>query len=156
MTPVIQALRLLGISIVLGLLPWAVRGDRLPLLADATTYALDLPAPLVSVEQARRYYAEGSHYFLDTRPQEHAGSGAVPGSFVIREASFDADLEAAMDFLYPEDALILYGEDNPLPVGAVAARLQSRGYANLLILQGGLAAWRQAGGPLDDAEADHE
>jgi rhodanese-related sulfurtransferase len=38
-------------------------------------------------------------------------------------------------------------------VAAVAVRLQARGYENLVILQGGFQAWRQAGGPVTDGEA---
>ena len=146
MTAVRQALTLVGIAIVAAVLLWAVRPDRLPLVADAEVYTLDLPAPLVGVTKARELYDAGTHYFVDTRAEGPGGSGVIPGSFVIRETSFDADFEAVMDFLYPEDPLVLYGATTPLPVAAVAVRLQSQGYENLLILQGGLAAWRDGGG----------
>jgi rhodanese-related sulfurtransferase len=148
-----QALLLLAISLAIAVGSWAVRGDRLPLRADPQVYALDLSVPLVSVDEARRYYDTGSHYFVDTRAGDPAARPVIPGSFTIREDSLATDLAAVMDFLYPEDPLILYGEDTPLPVDAVAARLSNRGYENLVILQGGLAAWREAGGPVTGEEA---
>ena len=43
----------------------------------------------------------------------------------------------------PEDHLVLFGDGDLLPVSNIAARLMDRGYPNLLILKGGLAAWRQ-------------
>ena len=146
MTAVRQALVLGGIAVVAAALLWAIRPDRLPLIADAEVYTLDLPAPLVSVADARELYDGGTHYFVDTRAEGPTASGVIPGSFMIRETTFDADFEAVMDFLYPEDPLVLYGAATPLPVAAVAVRLQSQGYENLLILQGGLAAWRDGGG----------
>jgi rhodanese-related sulfurtransferase len=148
-----QSLLLLGISVAAAAVSWAVRGDRLPLLADPEVYALDLSVPLVSVAEARDHFEAGSHYFVDTRAGDPTGRAVIPGSFTIRELELAADLEAVMDFLYPEDPLVLYGADLPLPVDAVAARLADLGYENLVILQGGIAAWREAGGPLSGEEA---
>jgi len=148
-----QALLLLVITVVLAAVSWAVRGDRLSPVADPEFYALDLSVPLVSQDQARAFFEAGSHYFVDTRPGEPGERPVIPGSFTIREAQLDADLAAVMDFLYPEDPLILYGSDTPVMVDAVAARLADRGYEQLLILQGGFAAWRKAGGPISGEEA---
>ena len=151
-----QAGILVGLSLATAVVLWAVRPDRLPLSADAEVYELDLPAPLIAVAAARQAYEEGDVYFVDTRPGMVAEGTAVPCAFVVREATFDDDLDAVMDFVYPEDPLILYGEGTPLPVGAVAARFIARGYANIQILQGGLRAWQTAGGPVSSKEAAHE
>jgi rhodanese-related sulfurtransferase len=151
MAPVREAARLLVIAVVVAAVAWAVRPERLPLVADAAVYELDLPVDLVSAVEARRLFDDGTHYFVDTRPGEPAAG--IPGSFVVREISFAADLEAILDFLYPSDPLILYGADHPLPVAGVAARLLDQGYEDVRILQGGLAAWTRAGGPLDGEEA---
>ncbi len=112
-------------------------------------YTLDLSVPLVNVTDARAQYDAGSHYFVDTRAGDPSQRPTIPGSFLVREESFETDLEAVMDFLYPEDPLILYGAGTPLPVDAVAARLADRGYTSLAILQGGLTAWRAADGPVN-------
>lgn len=148
MASVREALRLLMIAVAVATVAWAARPERLPLVADATVYELDLPVDLVSADEARGLYDDGTHYFVDTRPGDPAAG--IPGSFVVRETSFAADLEAVLDFLYPGDPLILYGADHPLPVAGVAARLLDQGYQDVRILQGGLAAWVRTGGPVDE------
>jgi rhodanese-related sulfurtransferase len=103
---------------------------------------------VVDLDEAKRLFAAGSYYFVDTRSVDPEQVPYIPGAFFIRQDSFDNDLLAASDFIYPEDPLILYGEGNLQLVAAVAARLQERGYENLSIMAGGLAAWRKAGGSL--------
>lgn len=149
-----QAWRLVVLSVAVGLVLWALRPDRLPILAEADLYALDLPVPLISLMEARELYEEGHHVFVDTRPGDPDARAAIPGSFAIRETSFADDLAAVMDFIYPEDPLILYGAATPLPVAAVAARFLERGYTDVRILQGGLQAWRRDGGPLSGEAGD--
>ena len=151
-----QAWRLVLLSVAVGVALWLVRDDRLPLLADPDVYTLDLPVPLVSVIEALDLYEDGSHLFVDTRGGDFEQRPQIPGSFVIRETSFADDLAEVMDFIYPEDQLILYGEANPLPVSAVAARFVERGYANVRILQGGLSAWSRGGGPVDEKDVGDE
>ena len=113
-------------------------------------YELELEAPLVTVDKARILYDEGVHLFVDTRPP--AAGETIPGSLFVREASFDDDLVANFDFMYPEDELILFGNGNLSRTSNIAGRLKERGFENVSILQGGLSAWKQAGGdtsPLD-------
>jgi rhodanese-related sulfurtransferase len=148
-----EALILTGLILVAAVGSWLVRPDRLPLMADAAVYELDLPAPLISFDEARQAYDDGSHVFIDTRTDATLAS-AVPGAFIVRAETFGPDLEAAMDFIYPEDPLILYGEDSPLPVGDVAARFLRRGYEQVWILEGGLAYWRSRGGPIEQELTD--
>lgn len=150
---IVQAVRLVVVIMVIAAVSWAVRPDRLPLMADAERYELDLPAPLVSVDEALTHYETGDHLFIDTRADATLET-AIPGAFIVRADTFGDDLAAAMDFVYPEDPLILYGADQPLPVSDVAARFLARGYENLTIMQGGLAAWRQAGGPVEGGTSD--
>lgn len=143
-----EALRLMLVILVLGVATWLVRPDRLPLQANAEYYALDLPAPLVSVDEARQAHDLGTTVFIDTRADADLDS-AIPGAFIIRASTFATDLDEVRDFIFPEDPLILYGEDAPLPVGDVAALFLARGHTDVRILQGGLAAWRRAGGPVE-------
>lgn len=144
----IEALRLSLVILALGVATWLVRPDRLPLQANAEYYALDLPAPLVSVDEALQALDEGVVVFVDTRAEADLDT-AIPGAFIVRAATFATDLDAVRDFIFPEDSLILYGADAPVPVGDVAALFQARGHADVRILQGGLEAWRRAGGPIE-------
>lgn len=143
-----EAGRLVLLIVVLGVGSWLLRPDRIDLRADPEVYALDLPVPLVSLDDALAAYDEGLVMFIDTRADATLET-AVPGAFIIRAATFAEDLDAVRDFIFPEDPLILYGADGPLPVSDVATRLLNRGQADLRILQGGLAAWRRAGGPIE-------
>jgi len=149
-----QAGILLAAVLAASVISWLVRPDRLPLQANAEFYALDLPAPLVSVDEALVAYEEGLVVFIDTRP-EASLDDSIPGAFIVRAASFDADLGEVRDFVFPEDPLILYGTDAPVPVGDVAALFLARGHAEVRILQGGLAAWQAEGGPIE-GEVSHD
>lgn len=138
---------------------WAVRSPRLPLRADLAAYALDLGAPLLSPAAAVALYDSGRCLVVDTRTRGR-GEAYVPGAFLIRLASFDDDLAASRDFISRDDSLLLYGEGNLLETAAVTARLRQRGFGNLLVLNGDLAAWQRAGGPVatagvTGAESDH-
>jgi 3-mercaptopyruvate sulfurtransferase SseA len=148
-----EAVILSAIILIAGVGSWLVRPDRLTLTPNPTAYQVDLPAPLISLDDALDSYESGQHVFIDTRPDATLET-AIPGAFIVRTESFGDDLARAMDFVYPEDPLILYGEDDLLPVGDVASRFLARGYANIWIMDGGLASWRHAGGPIDGELAD--
>lgn len=123
---------------------WARSTDRLPWVTDPTVYELELAAPLLVVEDALTFYDEGVHLFVDTRAE--TGGETIPGSLFVREDTFDDDLYDNFDFMFPEDELILFGNGNLSRTSNIAARLQGRGYENLVILKGGLSAWKSAGG----------
>lgn len=133
---------------------WARTPDRLPLLADPTVYELELEAPLLTMPEALVFYEEGVHLFVDTRTDP--GTETVPGAFVIRAATFDDDLLANFDFMYPEDPLILFGNGNMTVTSNIAGRLIERGYENVVILQGGLAAWKKAGGETSPTKREND
>lgn len=145
-----QAVALLLLSVVAAAALWLVRDDRLGLRADAAVYELEISVPVVDPQEALAIYDEGMRVFIDTRSDEEAGSGVIPGSFPIRAASFDDDLWEAGDFVYPEDPVLLYGGGNLGSVSLVADLLLERGFQDVLILRGGLAAWRDAGGEISE------
>lgn len=143
-----QAGWLLAVTLLLTAGSWALRPGRLPLLADASVYELELSAPLIDVPTALGLYEEGMHIFIDTRSAEDAAvSGlAVPGSVSVRQENFDDDLLAIFDFVGPDDPLVLYDNGGLLIASNIAARLAERGFGDLSIMAGGVAAWREAGG----------
>jgi rhodanese-related sulfurtransferase len=149
-TAVREALLIGGASVVLAAAAWVARPDHLPWRADAAFYELELSAPIVPVAEAMAFYDAGTHLFVDVR--EETRGGEIPGAFRVRSSAFDADLAEAHDFLYPEDKLVLYDDSLMQTAGAAAARFQERGYANVVILQGGIAAWRTAGGPVSGGD----
>lgn len=147
-----QAGVLLAVAVGLTALVWAVRPDRLPLVADAAVYELELAAPLVTPAEALVLFDDGDFLFLDTRPVDPGTVDTISGAFTLRAATFDDDLRLLTDIFLPEDPLLLFGDGDLSPVSNLAARLQARGYENLVILKGGLADWARAGGETTPAE----
>lgn len=138
-------LLLLLAALVTGL-SWWLRADSLPLTADPTVYELELAAPVVEIGDAIPLFDEGVHIFVDTRPGDPQGRETIAGSFVIREASFDDDLLAYFDDLYPEDPIILFGRGDLVGTNNIAGRLLARDFSDVQILRGGLHGWQSAGG----------
>ena len=145
-----------GIVLLVALLlaagSWLARSPRLPLAADRDVYEFELEHPLMSAAQAMVRYEAGTHLFVDARELELAEHAHVPGALSLRPSSFDDDLLAVHDFLFPEDPILLYG-DRLQSTAAVAGRLAERGYTDLALIAGGFAAWRAAGGPVETPEA---
>lgn len=144
---------LLIASILVTATSWALRSDGLSWQAEPAVYELELAAPLVDIGEALALYEAGEHLFIDTRSEGVEATGVIPGAFFIREQSFDDDLYDLFDILLPEDPLILYGDGNLSAVSNLATLLIDRGYANLLILQGGITAWEAAGGDVSERTA---
>lgn len=151
-----EALLLAAAAVILATAAWAVRTPRLPLAADPTVYSMNIEFPLLSPTAAVGVYAADTHFFVDTRPVPDGGH--VPGAFAIRQDEFDDDVLAARDFLLPEDPLVLYGDGDLLALAALASRLRERGFTDLSLMDGSLADWRAADGPVSGAakEADDE
>jgi len=148
-----QAGLLLLLSLAATAILWTVRTDKLPLIADATYYQLELTAPLVEIPEALVLYEEGEHLFVDVRSNDLADGNIIPGAFIIREASMDDDLAANIEFLFPEDKIILYGSGDLMAAANIAARLQERGFIDLVIMKGGLEAWTNADGPVSPRDS---
>ncbi len=141
-TLLLAALTLVAVSV-----SWALRTPRFPLVAEISDYEMDLDYPVLAVSDCVAFYEAGTHLFIDTRDLTEP-SPYIPGAFSISLDSFDEDLREVFDFIYPEDALLLYGDGRLQATAAVAARFEERGYQVDGIMRGGLEAWRKAGGEL--------
>ncbi len=143
-TLLLAALTLAALAIV-----WFLRTPRFPLIAEISDYEMDLDYPVLAVEDCVAFYEAGSHLFIDARglapPESY-----IPGAFFIGLESFDEDLREVIDFIYPEDALLLYGDGRLQATAAVAARFEERGYRVEGLMRGGIVAWRKAGGEVTE------
>ena len=151
-----EALLLLTLAALLAAGAWLVRVPRLALRVDPRTYSLDLGFPVLRPAAALALYRAGEHLFIDLRDIDPERAPRIPGAFAVRESSFADDLLAAHDFLGPQEQVILYGDGNLPAAAAMAARLRDRGYNDISLLEGDLAAWRRAGGPVTGGEPSHE
>jgi rhodanese-related sulfurtransferase len=130
---------------------WLAGDEKLSLTADPSVYELELYAPLVEIAAAQDLFDEGIHLFIDTRPGDPTDRPTIAGAFVIREETFDDDLLALFDDLYPEDPVVVFGNGDLVGANNVAGRLQGRGFGDVQILRGGLAGWEKAGGMVGTA-----
>jgi hypothetical protein len=133
---------------------WLLRSDGLPLTADPVVYELELPAPVIGIQEALARYDEGEYLFVDTRTRTGEDFETIPGAFLIQESTFDDDLLRYFDFMTPTDHFILFGDGDLLQIASIATRFLDRGYPHLLILKGGLSAWRRAGGEISQRKGD--
>ncbi|MBC8366352.1 rhodanese-like domain-containing protein [bacterium] len=142
-----ETLLLAVLTLVAMGLSWLVRTPRFPLVAEISDYEMDLDYPVFAAHDCVAFYEAGTHLFIDTR---NLASPApyIPGAFSISLDSFDEDLRQVFDFIYPEDALLLYGDGRLQATAAVAARFEERGYKVEGIMRGGIEAWHKAGGEL--------
>ena len=141
---------ILAVTLLVALISWLLRTPRLPLSADLSVYELEIDHPLLTIEEALRLYEEGSHLFIDTREPDLESMTRLPGAMQVRPMRFDDDLRVIIDFVFPEDPLILYG-DGLQSTAAVAGRFTERGYEDVSLLGGGLKDWERAGGPVETA-----
>ncbi len=144
--PLVEAAGLLLLTIFAVGFSWVLRSDSLSWQAGPTTYEMELSTPLVEVAEAMRLFDEGDYLFIDTRRDAALAETTISGAFIIREQTFDNDLLALMDQIFPEDPMILFGNGELSGVSNITHRLQGRGYENLLILRVGLKGWQLAGG----------
>ena len=148
-----EAAVVVALSLAAAAAAWIGASPRLPLVADREVYEFELKQPLLGAADALALYAAGSHLFVDTRPVELEDVDHVPGAIALRPDHFDDDLRAVVDFLTPDEPILLYGGGADLQAtAAVAGQLAARGYADLTLLDGGFPAWRAAGGEVEAGE----
>ena len=149
-----QAAALLLVSVVLTAGLWALRDERLPLQAESEIYELEVPVPVVEIADALELYEIGDCLFVDVRPDDERGAGTIPGALRIRAASFDDDLYELADFVYPEDPILLFGTGDLTGPVHVADLMLSRGFEDVRILRGSVAAWSASGGEISPVEEE--
>ena len=108
--------------------------------------------PRISVEDARQRLDAGDAVFVDVRESREVSSGVIPGAVLAPRGflEFVADPEGPMH--NPELAsgktLIVYCASGGRSALA-GMTLQEMGLNNVINLAGGMAAWRQADGPIE-------
>lgn len=114
-------------------------------------------APLVTPADAAERVAAGA-VLVDVRSDAgRARTGAIPGATVVDRYAVDTDFDlASAARIAPVVSL-----DTPIVVvcgsvrgsGPVAAELRARGFTNVVHVEGGAPAWKDAGLPVDEVAA---
>ena len=115
---------------------------------------LDLDIAEITPEELVLWQKTGRRLVIfDTLPGEHFQERHVPGAknACVYEVAFPTLVEAAVDD--PDTDIVVYSSSWASQGAVVAAeKLLRSGYKNVSILTGGLAAWREAGLPLEGAD----
>ncbi len=125
---------------------------------DLTLEEAGALAPLVDPTEAAARVSDGA-FLVDVRSEAgRARTGAIPGATVVDRYDVDADFDLTSSLrLAPVVSL-----DTPIVVvcgsvrgsGPVAAALREKGFTNVVHVEGGAAAWKEAGLPIDEPVAD--
>ena len=109
-----------------------------------------------SVEEARRYLDNSGAIFVDIRDvRELAREGMIPGAFHAPRGMLEFWVDSESPYFKPifntEKQLILYCQSGWRSALATAT-LVDMGLANVSHIEGGFAAWKEAGGPAMEAK----
>jgi len=125
---------------------------------DLTLEEAGALAPLVDPTDAAARVAAGA-FLVDVRSEAgRARTGSIPGATVVDRYDVDADFDLTSSLrLAPVLSL-----DTPVVVvcgsvrgsGPVAAALREKGFTNVVHVEGGAAAWKDAGLPIDEPAPD--
>jgi rhodanese-related sulfurtransferase len=103
---------------------------------------------LVSARDARALLDRGA-LFLDARPRDFWKMSRIPGALPLPEDDFDRALPEVEERLRAASGIVVYCSGFGCEASHVVARkLRERGFI-AAILDGGLPAWEDAGGPVD-------
>lgn len=146
-----QAVLLAVVGSVVGLVVNAVRSEGLALVAEKP-YELYVPCPMMPSEASPVKASElegdlSAWQIIDARPDAAKASQHIPGAQVLPYhplKSPDANVLAELKALGPNSLLVV--GDTAIDSGRLlAAELSEAGCLGVRYLEGGFAAWREAG-----------
>jgi len=105
--------------------------------------------------EAQRLWERGEVILVDTRNAEDYAAGHIRGSVSLPYHQFTSRYPAVADRLPRDRPLLIYCYGSSCGLSMrLAKRLLAEGYSDLTVLEGGIAAWEQAGYPTTGPEAD--
>lgn len=106
----------------------------------------------IGPEELKKRIDRGDHFRLvAVEPEATYREAHLPGAVRLPPDSMRDELPALLPD--PGEAIVLYGPDADCPdCPRAAAILDEAGYASVALFEGGKAAWRDAGYPLESEE----
>lgn len=100
----------------------------------------------ISVEELKGLMKEGARVnIIDVRSPEEYRLGHICGSADVPVDS----IEETFQSIDPERLIVVYGSSRSAEGPVAAEKLNTLSFHNVLVLEGGLWAWRKAGGCLE-------
>jgi len=147
-----EAIIILAIGIVVGILTNALRKDGIPLIADAEAFRIKTRAEFVKVEDAYRLFENGEATFIDARDERFFLTEHIEGSMSLPATGGDI---TEIAWLAASDPIVICyaSAESQRQAGVLADRLLASGFNRVYVLLGGLEAWKEKGYPTarDDA-----
>ena len=147
----IRSAAILAIGAALGLLSNALHPMGLPLsLGDVEGPGLPRwvweKVEQLDPEQAYALWEDESIIFLDVRDRSDYDESHIPRSISLPYYDFTATYPKVRDLLPEDGPIVVYCYDENCPLGMrVAKRLLQMGYTQIIVLRGGIIAWRNQG-----------
>ena len=122
-------------------LPW--RQNWSSLVEEKATQA---GVRLVSLAQTREILAAQQHLLLDARPNREYLAGHLPGAFSLPVLELDVFLPQVLPLLTPAQPLLVYCSGTSCDESLQLAKvLHGQGFTNVVLFNGGMVEWQQAG-----------
>src|SRR5262245_36695376 len=119
----------------------------LALVQEAKRRIRETNVPAVKERQER-----GEKFVLiDTREESEWQAGHLPGAIHMSKGTIERDIEKRIP---DKDAPIVLYCGGGFRSALAADNLQKMGYTNVISMDGGIRAWREAGYPIERGEPD--
>jgi rhodanese-related sulfurtransferase len=145
----LQMMGLVAVAAVAGVVSNTTRGSLAWGGSDPDLIGRDVMA--LSAEEAGAILDQATVLFLDVREARDFAQGRVRGALSFPTSDFEAAYAELRDFLSPDLRLVVYGDKTLFALRA-AEFLEARGL-HPEVMEGGWAAWKKAGLPVETGEA---
>jgi rhodanese-related sulfurtransferase len=147
-----QAVVLVFLAVILGVMTNQWRDDRLSLMGDWSVEARfndrSGNSLIISLEESLQLYQSGEVLFLDARPESQYVEGHIKGAVNLPWQDLDRYFMEVLEKFDGPEAIITYCDGEACDLShELALFLNEMGFENVYVLVNGWSAWREAGLP---------
>jgi rhodanese-related sulfurtransferase len=145
----VEAVVILAVSVAAGLAVNHARTGGIPLVAEPEAFRVRTNAEFMKVQDAYRYFDEGTAIFLDAREPELYATERIEGAMNVPPS---ANVESVAWLAGADVRIICYScEENQRAAGVLADMLLGMGCEQVYVLHGGVEGWKESGFPMEEA-----
>lgn len=151
----LQAIVIILISGVLGIVVNAFRADGIPLVERWQEKVLNEQLtgglPAVSLKQAREAYESGQAVFVDARDSDFYEMGHIPGAVSLPVKDFEEAFPRLEEQLLAAPRVITYCDGASCEMSVeLTEKLLFAGLDQVEIFTGGIQQWKATGQPIEE------
>jgi len=150
----VQAVVILAIALVLGLVVNAVRSGGIAMIGDWSAEAR-LTAPtgesvIVSLSEAEKMFADKATVFMDARSKEEYDAGHIQGAISLPWHEVEQQIMGVVERIPPDRLIITYCDGETCALSKdLALFLKEMGYEKVRVLVNGWSLWKGAELPVE-------